>query len=92
MPRPVAAEIARGESLPSNRITVARRTTACTTADSTNPRISAQRISHVIAPAIASACQNQPTTPSCPPDPVPATECGSRLAVSQVGVVAHGPR
>jgi hypothetical protein len=32
------------------------RTTACTTADSANPRISAQRISHVIEPANANAC------------------------------------
>src|SRR5689334_9705323 len=59
MPSPVAAASARGESSPSSRTTVARRTSACTTADNANPRISAQRISQVIDPAIASACHNQ---------------------------------
>src|SRR6266545_4681075 len=60
MPRPVAAASALGESSPSSRTTVSRRTTACTTADRKKPRISAQRISHVIDPAIARAWYSQP--------------------------------
>src|SRR4051794_26381227 len=59
MPSPVAAPSAPGRSLPSARTTLSRRTTACTTADRAKPRISAQRISQVIAPAIARACHNQ---------------------------------
>ena len=45
----------RGESVPISLTTVDRRTTACTTADRAKPRISAQRISHVIEPAMANA-------------------------------------
>ncbi len=55
MPSPVAIASVRGRSSPSSRTTVARRTSACTTADSANPRISAHRISQVIDPASASA-------------------------------------
>ena len=54
-PSPAASASVRGRSLPSNRMTVARRTTACTTADNAKPRISAQRICQVIDPLIASA-------------------------------------
>src|ERR1700760_936936 len=51
-PRPAATASVRGRSSPSSRTIVDRRTTACTTADNANPRISAQAISHVIDPAI----------------------------------------
>src|ERR1700761_7656905 len=51
-PRPAATASVRGRSSPSSRTIVDRRITACTTADSANPRISAQAISHVIDPAI----------------------------------------
>jgi ABC-2 type transport system ATP-binding protein len=47
----------RGRSSPSSRSTVDFGTTAWTTADSPNPRISAQVISHVIDPAMDSACE-----------------------------------
>jgi hypothetical protein len=46
----------RGRASPSNRITVDRRTTAWTIADSPKPTTSAQRISQVIDPAMANAC------------------------------------
>src|SRR5205814_3768240 len=59
-PSPADAARAAGESLPNARTTVSRRTTACTVADSANPRISAHRISQVIDPAIVNACHNQP--------------------------------
>jgi len=42
----------RGLALPSSRTTVDRRTTAWMTADSANPRISAQVISQVIDPVM----------------------------------------
>ena len=54
-PSPVAAASAPGESLPSNRTTVSRRTTDCTTAESAKPRMSGHRISHPMAKLIASA-------------------------------------
>jgi hypothetical protein len=54
-PRREAVARVRGRSSPSNRTIVDFRTTACTTADSANPRINAQRISQVIDPASASA-------------------------------------
>src|SRR5215472_9075918 len=54
-PRPVASASAFGLSLPSSRAMVCRRTTACTTADNVNPRISDQVIAHVIDPATARA-------------------------------------
>ncbi len=54
-PKPVARASVLGRSSPSSRMIVARRTTACTTADRANPRISAQRISQVIDPLIARA-------------------------------------
>src|SRR2546430_5955032 len=63
IPRPVAAASARGESSPSRRTTVAPRTTASTPADSVEPRIDAHKTCHVIDPAIANACHNQPTGP-----------------------------
>jgi hypothetical protein len=40
--------------------TATARTTACTIADSANPRISAHRISHVIDAANSSACPMAP--------------------------------
>src|SRR5712671_6435703 len=54
-PRPVASASVFGLSSPSSRATVCRRTTACTTADKVNPRISDQVICHVIEPATARA-------------------------------------
>src|SRR6266568_1453039 len=54
-PNPVASASAFGPSSPSSRATVCRRITAWTTADSVNPRISDQVISHVIEPATARA-------------------------------------
>src|SRR5665811_2236769 len=48
--------MARGRSSPRSRTTVARRTTAWTTAERANPRIRAHRISQVIDPASDSAC------------------------------------
>ena len=54
-PNPVAMASVRGRSSPSRRMIVLRRTTACTTADNAKPRISAQRICHVIDPAMARA-------------------------------------
>ena len=54
-PSPAATARVLGLSSPRRRTMVDFRTTACTTADSANPRISAQRISHVIEPARASA-------------------------------------
>ena len=54
-PNPAAMASVRGRSSPSSRTTVDLRTTACTTADSANPRIRAHRISHVIDPVTASA-------------------------------------
>ncbi len=47
----------RGRSSPSSRTTVDLRTTACTIADSRNPRIRAQVISQVIDPVMDSACR-----------------------------------
>jgi len=44
-----------GRSSPSSRYTDSRRTTACTIAESPKPRISAQRISQAIEPAMPSA-------------------------------------
>jgi len=54
-PRAAATARVRGRSSPNSRTIVDFRTTACTTADSAKPRISAHRISHVIEPANASA-------------------------------------
>jgi len=56
IPNPVEATMARGRSSPISRITVARRTTAWTTAERKNPRIRAHRISQVIDPVSDSAC------------------------------------
>ncbi len=47
-PRPADTASVRRRASPSSRVMVCRRTTACTAADSMNPRISAQRISQVI--------------------------------------------
>jgi hypothetical protein len=52
----------RGRSSPSKPITVDRRTTAWTIADSPKPTTSAQRISQVIDPAMANACTIASTT------------------------------
>ncbi len=54
-PSPAAITSVRGRSSPSSRTTVDRRTTAWITADSANPRISAQVISQVIDPVMDSA-------------------------------------
>src|SRR4051812_19309169 len=59
-PRPVAQARERGESPARNRVTWSRRTTGCTTPDRKKPRISGQRISHPIAPAIRSASPMAP--------------------------------
>ena len=56
IPSPVAMARVRGRSSPSRRTIVDLRTTACTTADSAKPRISAHSISHVIDPATNNAC------------------------------------
>ena len=55
-PKPAANASVRGRSSPSSRVTVDFLTRACTIADSPNPRISAQVTSHVIDPAMDSAC------------------------------------
>src|SRR5665647_2926987 len=55
IPNPVEARTARGRSSPINRTTVARRTTAWTTAERKNPRTRARRISQVIDPTSDSA-------------------------------------
>ena len=54
-PSPVARASVTGRSSPSRRITVDRRITAWTTADSAKPSISDQVICQVIEPASASA-------------------------------------
>src|SRR5689334_17211843 len=54
-PKPAATARVRGRSSPNRDTIVERRTTACTTADSAKPRISAHRISQVIDPASANA-------------------------------------
>jgi hypothetical protein len=55
-PSPADRASVRGRSSPSSRTTVDRRTTACTTAESVKPRISAQVTSQVIEPAMDNAC------------------------------------
>ena len=54
-PRSDATASVRGESSGRSRPMRSFGTTACTTADSVNPRMSAQRISQVIANVIESA-------------------------------------
>jgi len=54
-PSPEASAIVSGRSSPSSRTIDSRRTTACTTAESAKPSMSAHRISHVIDAAIVSA-------------------------------------
>ena len=54
-PSPVARASVFGRSSPSSRTMVCRRITACTTAESVNPRISDQVICQVIEPATARA-------------------------------------
>src|SRR5499425_2630511 len=61
-PRPVATASVLGRSSPSSRMTVWRRTTAWTTADSVNPRISDQVICQVIEPASVRAWPSASTT------------------------------
>src|SRR5215831_18039715 len=61
-PSPVATASVFGRSSPSSRMTVWRRTTAWTTADSVNPRISDQVICQVIDPASARAWPSASTT------------------------------
>ena len=56
-PKPVASASVRGRSSPSSRMTVDFLTRAWIIADSANPRISAQVISHVIDPVMDSACR-----------------------------------
>ena len=55
-PNPVATASVLGESFPSSRSTVDRRTSAWTIADRENPRMSDHSISQVIPPAIVRAC------------------------------------
>lgn len=67
----------RGRSSPSSETTVDLRTTAWTTADRANPRISAQVISQVMEPAIDSACSTAWIIPEaflreCDPGPTDA--------------------
>ena len=54
-PRPVATASVRGESSGSSRRISCLLTTACTAADSANPRISAHRTCQVIPKAKLSA-------------------------------------
>ena len=54
-PRPQAIASDLGESSGSSRVISDFEITACTTADSANPRTSAHRISHVIPNAMSSA-------------------------------------
>ena len=54
-PSPAATASVRGRASPSSRTIVDRRTTAWITAESANPRISAQVISQVIDPVMDSA-------------------------------------
>ena len=56
-PRPAASASVRGRSSPRSRTTVDFLTSAWIIADSPNPRISAQVISHVIDPVMDSACR-----------------------------------
>src|SRR5713101_3458981 len=56
-PKPQAIEIDLGESSGKSFVISRFETTACTTADKPNPRISAHRISQNIAKAIESDCQ-----------------------------------
>ena len=65
-PSPAATASVRGRSSPSSRTTVDRRTTAWTTADSANPRISAHVICHVIDPVMDRACRRACIMASCP--------------------------
>ena len=69
-PSPVATARLRGRSSGSSRVTSSRRITACTTPDSANPRISAQRISQPIVPAIRSAEPSAVHRPMAAPPPV----------------------
>src|SRR6266567_8452248 len=55
-PKPAASASVRGRSSPRSRTMVAFLITVWTTADNPKPRISAQVISHVIDPVMASAC------------------------------------
>src|SRR5258707_12765765 len=49
--------MARGRSSGSSRLISLWETTACTTAERKNPRISGHRISHPMANAMANACE-----------------------------------
>src|SRR5581483_477201 len=55
-PSAEASASVRGRSSPSQRTIVLLRTSACTIADSRNPRMRAQMISQVIDPAMDKAC------------------------------------
>src|SRR6516165_6174365 len=66
-PSPADTASVRGRSSPIRDTIVERRATACTTADRAKPRISAQRISHVIDPASAKARPTAASTPTSPP-------------------------
>src|ERR1700731_195521 len=68
-PSPVATASVRGRSSPRRPTIADLRTTACTTADSANPRIKAHRISHVIDPASASARPMASITSIASPNP-----------------------
>ncbi|GAB4721795.1 hypothetical protein MOKP126_13310 [Mycobacterium avium subsp. hominissuis] len=61
-PSPADTASVRGRASPIRATMVVRRTTACTTADRANPRISAHRISQVIDPATARACPTADNT------------------------------
>ena len=65
-PKPVASASVRGRSSPRSRTMVDFLTTAWTTADSANPRISAQVITQVIDQVMDSACTMAPTSLTSP--------------------------
>jgi hypothetical protein len=68
----VAIARQRGESSGSRRLISALDTTACTTAERANPRISAHRISQNMANAMLSACRSSWRTVLIPKAPLVA--------------------
>ena len=73
-PSPAASASVRGRPSPSRRTMVDLRTTAWITADSANPRISAQVISQVIEPVMDSAWTTACMTIDLPLQPVSDTK------------------
>src|SRR5271156_3531365 len=74
-PSPAATARVRGRSSPNSATMLDRRTMACTTADRAKPRISAQRISHVMDPASANACPTAPAASFTTRPPLRISAC-----------------